>query len=234
MNATVTIDSGRNAWHATSRSNLRPAFRAALRHSRRVRVLRVALPAAVIVTIAGYSLAHWFSPWAAVAMLPSAGKLVVSGTRITMDLPKLAGYTRDGRSYELTAAAAAQDLRRPQFIELKDIRAKVELQDRSLVNVAADTGVYDTKTEAVSLNENIVVTASSGYEVHLAEAQLDMRKGHIVSNKPVAVLLANGRVDAKQLEVTEAGDVINFRGGVMMVISPDGSAAGASRQDRQP
>ena len=79
-----------------------------------------------------------------------------------MEAPKLAGYTRDGRSYELTAAAAAQDLKRPHFIELKDIRAKVELQDGALINVTADAGVYDNKSEIVTLDRNVLVTASSG------------------------------------------------------------------------
>ena len=177
----------------------------------------MAIPAGVAGAIAIYVLVSFFNPLTALSRLPSI-KLNISGTKITMEAPKLAGYTRDGRSYELTAAAAAQDLKRPHFIELKDIRAKIELQDGALVNVTADAGVYDTKSEIVTLDRNVLVTASSGAEIRLAEARLDIRKGHIVSERPVEVVLPNGRIDANQLEVTENGDVVNFRGGVVVTM----------------
>jgi lipopolysaccharide export system protein LptC len=232
MSATVTVDTGTHAWHATAGPGRERVFRAARRHSRWVRSLRVCIPTAVAVGLALYALSAWLNPLTALSRLPSGARLVVSGTKITMDLPKLAGFTRDGRSYELTAAAAAQDLRRPHFIELKEVRAKVELVDRSVVNVTASTGLYETKSEVVTLYQDVVVTSSSGTEIRLSEARLDMRKGHVVSNKPVEVLLPNGRIDAKQMEVIEGGDVVQFRGGVTMLVNPDSvqTSAGESRR----
>ena len=41
------------------------------------------------------------------------GNMVVSGTKITMEQPRLSGFTRDGRAYEVTAVAAAQDVTKP-------------------------------------------------------------------------------------------------------------------------
>ena len=41
------------------------------------------------------------------------GKLVVSGTKITMEQPRLSGFTNDARAYEFTADAAAQDITKP-------------------------------------------------------------------------------------------------------------------------
>ena len=90
----------------------------------------------------------YFNPFRALAKLPiDAGKLVVSGTKITMEAPRLAGYTRDSRPYELTANAAAQDITNPSMLELKDIRAKVQMQDTATLELQAATGVYDTKTD---------------------------------------------------------------------------------------
>jgi lipopolysaccharide export system protein LptC len=218
MNVTVSLERGMHAWHATSGSGRERAFRVASRHSRLVRRLRMAIPIGVGGVVAFYVLASFFNPFNALSRLPSSIKLNISGTKITMEAPKLAGYTRDGRSYELTAAAAAQDLKRPHFIELKDIRAKVELQDGALINVTADAGVYDNKSEIVTLDRNVLVTASSGTEIRLIEARLDIRKGHILSERPVEVLLPNGRIDANQLEVSDNGDMVNFRGGVVVTM----------------
>ena len=39
---------------------------------------------------------------------------MISGTKLTMQAPKLSGYTRDGRWYELIADSAAQDITKPE------------------------------------------------------------------------------------------------------------------------
>ena len=226
MSATVNLERHRPA---TGRRNLEKVRVAARRHSRLVRRLRYAIPVVAVLAIGLYVFVTWFNPWAVLARLPSiGGKVVVSGTTITMDMPKVAGYTPDGRAYEMTARAASQDLKRPQFIELKDIQAKVDLADKSRVDVSADSGIYDTKAELVVLRNNVKVLSSAGTEVRLREAVMDMRKGSVLSEKPVEVLMSNGRLDARQVEVSEAGSVIHFRGGVNMVLQPTDRTPSAS------
>ena len=53
------------------------------------------------------------------------GNLVVSGTKITMESPHMAGFSPDQRPYEVWAKAATQDLTDPDHVELKTLRAKV-------------------------------------------------------------------------------------------------------------
>src|SRR4051812_4687119 len=139
MTAIITLDAGRQPWRATRSGDRERAFRRAARHSRVVKILRVVLPTVTLMTIALYWLAGWLDPWGVIS-LPSLINLAVSGTKVTMDLPKIAGYTRDGRAYELTANAAAQDFKKPQFIELKGIRAKMELRDGNSVAISAASG----------------------------------------------------------------------------------------------
>jgi lipopolysaccharide export system protein LptC len=215
-NASLSTDPARQSWRATVRSGSEPAFRRAQRHTRFVRFLRIGIPATVVGAVAIYMLASWLNPFGALTGLPTMSKMMISGSRVTMDLPRMAGYTRDGRSYELSATAAAQDLKRPQFIELKEFRSKVDLKDGSQVTVTADAGVYDTKLEIVELRNNILVVSSDGTEVRLIEAVMDMRKGRVVSQKPVEVMLKTGRIAAKQMEVVESGEVVRFHGGVTM------------------
>ena len=52
----------------------------------------------------------------------------MSGTKITMEAPKLTGFTRDNRAYKVTADAAAQDITNPTVLELTGIRGKMEMQ----------------------------------------------------------------------------------------------------------
>lgn len=176
--------------------------------------MRTALPAGIGFVVVAYALLSWLNPFGALPGTASIANMVISGTRVTMDLPKLAGYTRDGRQYELVATAATQDLKKPTLIELKDIRAKVEMRNGNTVNVKAASGLYDTKAETVAMREDVFVSTTTGTQVRLKEALMDVRKGHVLSQQPVEVLLSNGRVDAQALEVSESGAVLNFTGGV--------------------
>ena len=62
----------------------------------------------------------YFNPLRVLGKLPiDVGNLVVSGTKITMEQPRLSGFTNDARAYEMTADAAAQDLTKPDIVELQ-------------------------------------------------------------------------------------------------------------------
>jgi lipopolysaccharide export system protein LptC len=175
------------------------------------------VPVLVAIGIVGVGLASWFSPARLMAKLPTGGSLGtigVSGTKITMELPRLEGYTRDARPYVLTAKTAAQDLLKPDNVELNEIHAKMETADKAVVEMTAANGLYHSKADQLILRERIVLTSSSGYEGHLTEAVVDMRSGHIVSDKPVEVKLLNGLLTANRVEVE--GEVIRFDGNVTL------------------
>jgi lipopolysaccharide export system protein LptC len=202
-----------------SRGNGERAFRAARRHSIMVRVLRVALPAAVVLVTLAVVLVTYFNPLRMLGKLPiDVGNLVISGTKITMEQPRMAGFTPDARAYELSADAAAQDLTKPDIIELKKIHAKIEMQDKSSVEMTALGGLYDSKGETLKLDRDILLTSSTGYEGRLSEASIDIRTGHVVSKHPVQLKLLQGTLDAKGLEIVNSGDLIRFDGGVKMIL----------------
>ncbi|HLK81443.1 MAG TPA: LPS export ABC transporter periplasmic protein LptC [Xanthobacteraceae bacterium] len=209
-------------------------FRAAARHSRVVRFLRFAIPAGIAAIASILLVATFFNPFRLIAAFPiDPGKISLSGTKIVMELPRLTGFTTDARPYELTARAAAQDLTKPEILELKDINAQVELKDGQHVTITSLTGVYDTKGELLRLNDHITVNSSSGYEGHLSEATINVASGNIVSENPVELRLPNGLLNANRLEVMENGAVILFGGGVEMTINPD-QVRGAAQDPAPP
>lgn len=200
-----------------------------------MRFLRIAVPTFVMLLVLGFAAATWFNPLRIVAKLPhGAGTLTISGTKITMELPRIAGYTRDARAYELSAQSADQDLTRPENIELKGIAAKVALQNDSFVEMSAAKGLYNSKAEQLRLDESIVLKSSTGYEARLTDALVDMRTGQIVSDEPVEVKLLNGVLNARRLEVAESGAMVRFSGGVSMTLDLNRDpATGSIRDSRQ-
>src|SRR5579871_2962077 len=137
-------------------------FRAAARHSRFVRFLRVAIPAGILLVVAVIVGATFFNPFRLIASFPiDPGKISLSGTKIIMELPRLNGFTSDSRPYELTARAAAQDITKPEVLELKDISAVVELKDGQRVTIKSNSGIYNTKGELLKLTDHITLNSTS-------------------------------------------------------------------------
>lgn len=228
----TTGELGARGFTASSPPDNQQIFMRAKRHSRLVRVLRIAVPAGTAVVLVGIALLSWLDPMRILARLPTAGgQLVISGTKITMASPKLTGFTKDSRPYELNARAAAQDITNPDIIELIDLRAKLESQDKSPINVTAVDGVYNRKSGILKLNRDVVLITPT-YRVDLTEAVIDTAANSVVSDRPVRVKMLQGTVDSKRLEVAGGGEVIRFIGDVKMILDnlpdPDASKA-ASR-----
>jgi lipopolysaccharide export system protein LptC len=200
-----------------SRGDADRAFRAARRHSRMVRILRVTVPASVAVMLIIVALATYLNPLRMLAKLPiNLDNLVVSGTKVTMEAPRLAGFTHDARAYELSADTAAQDMTKPDIVELRNIRAKVEMQDKSSMEMTAVSGIYDSKGETLKLDQNILLNSTTGYQGRLSEATIDIKKGNVVSEHPVEVKMLQGTLNANRLDIVDSGDLIRFHGGVVM------------------
>jgi len=200
-------------------------FCAAARHSARVRLLRVALPVGIGLMLLAVLGLTFLNPSRLLARLPiDPGKVVISGTTITMASPRVAGFTKDLRAYDLSARAASQDITKPNLLSLQDLRAKVALQGDAEVEMTAAAGVYDRGTEKLTLNERIVLTSSTGYEARLTQAIVDTKSGSIVSNNPIEVKLLNGTLNANRLNIDDRGDVVRFGGGVTMNLMLDNAA----------
>ena len=207
-----------SAQNPTYDPGLEVRFAAAARHSRMVRMLRVAVPAAVVLAMAGVVAVSVFNPFR--MLLPKLpvdiGNLVVSGTKITMESPHLAGFSTDQRPYELWAKAAVQDLTSPDHVELQTLRAKVMMEDKSTVTMDAHTGFFDSKQQLLDLREDIFLQSSTGYEAKLSQAYVDINKGSVTSDEHVDVKLLNGTLTADKLRIINSGEVVRFEGNVVM------------------
>jgi lipopolysaccharide export system protein LptC len=216
-------------------------FAVAARHSRMVRVLRVAVPVAVILAMTAIVAVSIFNPFR--LLLPKLpldmGNLVVSGTRITMETPHLSGYSTDQRPYELWAKTATQDLTDPDHLELNTLRAKVLMEDRTTVTLDALNGLFDTKQQLLDLHNNIFLQSSTGYEARLSQAFVDIGKGTVTSEEHVDVKLLNGTLTADRLRISGGGEVVRFEGNVTMNLvmdtpSPPGASASSANTSAVP
>jgi lipopolysaccharide export system protein LptC len=223
------------AFGTGERNNVQRIYRRAMRHSRFVRVLRLAIPLSVVLGgIAAAVIATWFNPLRLLARLPiDASGVVVSGTKITMQQPRMAGFTRDARPYLITAKGSTQDLLEPSSLELDTLHMVLELQDASKFDLTAARGRYDTKNEMLTLRTDVVVVTDR-YRALLSETLVNLRSNHMVTERPVEVQMVQGTINANRMEVLNSGEVIRFEQGVTVVMNPSANIAQAAGRREGP
>jgi lipopolysaccharide export system protein LptC len=208
------------------RNARKSAFEAANRHSLRVRWLRWAIPFVAIaggVLLMGIVLIDPFRTLPANVSVSRAG---LNGSHIVMDLPKLSGFRKDGREYDVTATSAVQDIKKPTIIELNEPDAKVVTSESGAVRVTAQFGTYNSTEDVMALRSNVHLRTESGYDAVLKSATIDLKAGTMVSNEPVNVVMTNGTIAADSLQTLDNGRII-FSGNVHTVFNPSSPSDGA-------
>lgn len=198
----------------------RAAFSSAERHSKRVRWLKRVILFAALAAIAGIFAIGLVDPYGRLPGHISIGKTVLNGSRITMEEPKLSGFKRDGRPYELHAASGVQDIRRPAIVQLNEIDARMTMPDESVVHLVSSQGVYDSKKDFMSLSHAVRVTSTAGYDARLKSADLDFKAGTIVSRQPVTVTTRAATIAADDLVISDSGSDVVFNGDVRSTLAP--------------
>ncbi|HYP57900.1 MAG TPA: LPS export ABC transporter periplasmic protein LptC [Beijerinckia sp.] len=190
------------------------AFKAASRHSARVRWLRRAIVGGCVLSVAAILGMALFDPFKHLPVNISIGHVGVQGTRVTVDSPKMAGLQADGRPFEVKARSGIQDILTPNIVELLGVDAKLRMADTSTAHVTASNGVYDSLHDSAVLKGAVRIKSDAGYDIKMKIAEIDFKTGALVSNEPVHVDLDSGMVEADQMNILDNGHKITFEGGV--------------------
>ena len=193
-------------------------FRAASRHSSRVVFLRRFILAASVCGMAGFVVLTWFNPFAAPTANVSIKGTNLDGTRVTMEQPRLAGYRKDGRPYEVNANSGVQDVRQPNVVELNNLDAKIGMIDQTTVRVVSPAGIYDSFREFMDFR-NAVRIRSNNYDIDMKSAKMDFKSGTMVTDESVKVLITEGEIHADRMNMLDNGQNLVFEGKVRSTFS---------------
>jgi lipopolysaccharide export system protein LptC len=202
------------------------SFAQARRHSAHVRLLRWAIPVGVATAVAGLLLVWLFDPFREVLPSFGASGFHLSATQVVMEKPKLAGFKKDNRPYEVVAKSAVQDVSKPQIVKLDEMDARIVLSSGETANLIAKTGIYDTQNETLDVKTNVRIKTTGGYDIHLESASIKFKTGDISSSQPVNVKMNNGEIDANSLEMVDNGRRVTFLGNVRSRMEPPSDEAG--------
>ncbi len=194
-------------------------FRAAERHSRRVRVLKFALPAVALIGAAVFS---WFT-FFSTSNLPSNISLENVGMedgKLVMTNPKLDGFTKDKLPYKMSAVRALQQVGNSNVISLEGINAELPLGTDLRAQIKAKSGVFDNANRQLTLDSDISLTTSDGITAQLKSADIDIAGNSMSTDQPVAIQNSRSRITADTMQITENGKVLTFEKRVRLVIQP--------------
>ncbi|MDX8454766.1 LPS export ABC transporter periplasmic protein LptC [Mesorhizobium sp. VK9D] len=194
------------------------AFNRAQRHSRRVRVLKFAVPllaAAIAIAFPVYSYLK-----APVSVSVQADGTAFSNGKLVMANPKLNGFTKQKLPYSLTATRATQDVGQQAIIDLEGINAKLPVATDNIVSVDAAHGIYNRDVNTMDLTSDVSVTTTDGLVAKFKSIFLDMGKGSMKTSNPVDVSRGGSRITADSMSVEDNGRLVVFESRVRVNIDP--------------
>ena len=213
-----TSDAAEASAPATQDGTRGEAVNRAQRHSRRVRVLKFAVPllaAAIAIAFPVYSYLK-----APISISVQADGTAFSNGKLVMANPKLNGFTKQKLPYSLTATRATQDVGQQAVIDLEGINAKLPVATDNIVSVDAEHGIYNRDANTMNLTSDVSVTTTDGLAAKFKSIFLDMGKGSMKTSNPVDVSRGGSRITADSMSVEDNGRLVVFENRVRVNIDP--------------
>ncbi len=201
-----------------SNATRRSAYNVALFHSSRVKSLKVLLPVAALIISAIFIVVSILRSY-----LPE--KISIEGAQIedgkvVMSRPAIAGRNANGVNYSMVAEKALQDLKNPNLITLKNIKAAMPVNKDVIAHVEALSGDLNRAADTLKMTEPFTIVMDNGMRAQFKTADLDIKSGNLTSQDAVAIQKGGASVVAQSVKMTDKGNVIEFDGQVRMHIDP--------------
>jgi lipopolysaccharide export system protein LptC len=178
------------------------------RRSRRVKLMRVLLPAG----IGGLLLLN--VGWIAVqSIINSLNTYSSSDVEVRMTNPHYFGRNDQGEHYTVSGLEAVRRMRDSTKITLKAPQLDFRSQSGELTHVTAANGVYDQNTRQLTLMGNVVMSSTgSNLSMKTEEAVVDMINSTISGDKHVEGTTASGHIEAESFVISQNGRHSVFHG----------------------
>lgn len=202
-------------------------YDAAVRHSRRVRLLKIAFPAATLLAIAGFVGATMITR--ALPEGASVDSAAISEGKLIMNNPVMTGRTGDDQGYSVKATRAIQDFAAQSVIRLEDIVADFPFNGSEMAVLSAISGIYNRDEQFLSFDQPFTVKTDAGVTAELSSAHIDIATGRLSSDKQVRIDTESATLTAQSLILENNGATITFDNGVRLTIKPGAVKAASAK-----
>jgi lipopolysaccharide export system protein LptC len=189
------------------------AFRSALRHSKRVRLLRILLPIGALAMVGLYFLPTQLK------IKTNAGTITIKSfdpdkDGLKMTNPRFAGVSEKYGRYELQAKNGVQNVKQLEFVTLNEITGNLTSQSGEKTLLAAPSGLYHSKKEELTFDKGVEITGEAGIRAKLKTATAYVRDHVLVSADPVEMSYHDSTIKAMGMTAYTSESRIVFTGNV--------------------
>jgi lipopolysaccharide export system protein LptC len=190
----------------------------AIRHSARVSQLRKWILWTAGGTVAMVALGALISSLRFLPIDLNLSRIALKGTRIVIETPKLVGYRKDGRPYEVRAKVGVQDITTPEVFELDGLDVRVETKGDNAVTLTAAKANYSTKADSAKMHGGVRITDARNFDMRMGAADMDFKASVMTSRAPVTLQIDGGNVAADSVEFLQQERRATFTGNVRSVL----------------
>lgn len=187
-------------------------------HDKLVRVLAIALPAAIGVLAAVMVLSP-LSPRSEISFLLDRNKVAVVEDRLRVESAMYRGQDDAGRPFSITAGAAVQHSIRNPVVTMNELVARILLAQGPAV-LTAQTGNYDMWAERVRVFGPVVFAAADGYRMTAEDVDIDITSQQMVSRGRVEGRVPAGTFRADRIVADLEGRTVTLDGNARLRMEP--------------
>ena len=196
-------------------------FRRKGRRGASVRLLKIALPLVVFVSL-GY-VGYWW--------LQSRGTIVdatliqrvpndAGKAEVTVQDVKYDGKDAKGRPFSITADSASHIDGDDRHISLKKPLADIVMSSGAYVALIANDGLFDRDSDIITLNGDVTLVHDNGLSFQTDSATINLKDKTAEGNDVVEGQNGDGELISQGFRVRDDGDTIEFTGKAYMKIYP--------------
>lgn len=191
-------------------------------YSRRVAILRKALPVLALATLVVLVLWPKLAPHKLIALPPLPAAL-----QLTMEHPRFTGTDDQNQPFSLSAERALQNPSKLTMVDLEGLRAETKLNDGFTVEGSAQIGRFDQTLKRLWLGGNVDIDHGQGYRFTAREMNIDFTKQIVWSDRGAKLEGDFGSVEGQGFRAYEGGKIIIFTGKSRAILNSD-DVSGAS------
>lgn len=205
---------------------------AAHRHSRRVRTLKIALPAAAVAT-AVIATANILGNAGISPSIPPLEIPQIVADNLKMHNPHYQGFNADGGKYWVKAETAQQDLKTLTAIHLQGITGELMDAKKQKTYLVATRGLFDNNSNVLELYDSIDVKGDGGLNAKLTRATIKTKENIITSDQPSTIIMGAGTITSNQLTIRQKAKEYTFVDNVRTHMKPKEAPAGSDNQNAE-
>lgn len=185
-------------------------------HDRLVRPLKRVLPIAIGVLAAFLATAP-FTHQSEISFVLDKNKVDVARERMRVTEALYRGEDSKGQPFSLRAGSAVQKSSHEPVVQLKDLSARILLNDGPAV-LTAQQGVYDLDREDVMVQGPVQFQSAGGYRLTTRDVGIDLKARKMESRGRVDGRMPVGTFSANQLKADLRGRTVTLVGNARLRI----------------